>query len=148
MLLRWNTESWPFGRLRGELNRLLDESMLAARGLPGWVRGQAAFPRLNVTETAEALNVTCELPGVARDDIDISVEGDVLTIRGERKRPEEGREDARYVRRERRFGPFERSFELPAKVDVENVTARLTGGVLDIVLPKHPETKPRRIELK
>ncbi len=100
-----------------------------------------------MTETADALTVECELPGVAKDAVDTSIEGGVLTIRGERKAPA-GRDESRYERREREFGPFERHIELPAKVDVDNVRAKLAGGVLTIVMPKHPDSKPKRIEVK
>jgi HSP20 family protein len=99
-----------------------------------------------MTETADVLTVECELPGVEREDVEVSMEGGVLRIRGERKAPETI--PAEYHRRERDFGPFERTIELPVKVDVDNVKAKFSFGLLDIVLPKHPDSQPRRIEVK
>ncbi len=143
MTYGWGNE-WE--RLRGEMNRLFERSVLG-QNLPGWLGRRGRFGRVNMTETAEALTVECELPGVPKESVETSIEGGVLTIRGERKAPE-GREESRWSRREREFGPFERKIELPAKVDVEKVRAKLVGGVLEIVMPKHPDSKPRRIEVK
>ena len=146
MLFAWGPNLDVFERLRGEMNRLFDRRFFA-RGLwPTWLEREGKFPRVNMSEAAETLTVECELPGVVRDDVDISVEGGVLTIRGERKPPED-RQSERYYRRERGFGPFERSIELPSRVDVDNISAKLTNGVLEIVLPKHPDAKPKRIEV-
>ena len=145
-LYSWGTNWGPFERLRGEMNRLFDRSFLGRDLLPGWLEHRERFARVNMAETAEALTVECELPGVRKEDIDISVEGGTLIIRGERK-PPGGRQAERYDRRERAFGPFERTLELPARVDVEQVKAKLTSGVLEIVLPRHPDSKPKRIEV-
>jgi HSP20 family protein len=100
-----------------------------------------------MSETADALTVRCEVPGVAREDIETSIEGGVLTIRGTRKTPEDRLEE-RYHGRGRFVGPFERTLELPARVDVDNVKAKLTDGVLEITMPKHPDSRPKRIEVK
>ena len=139
----WGNE-WE--RLRNEMNRLFERTMFGGR-LPAWMGRRGRFGRLNMTETQEALTVECELPGVEKDSVETTIDAGVLTIRGERKQSE-GREESRYSRREREFGPFERQVELPAKVDVEHVRAKLAGGVLEIVMPKHPDSKPRRIEVK
>ena len=147
ILFAWHTERGPFARLREEMNRLLDRNFLGVGPLGGWFGRSARHPRVNLSETTDAVLVECELPGVAREDVDISVERGVLTIRGERKPPAERRAEG-YHRRERSWGPFERRVELPAKVDVENVKAKLTNGILEITLPKSPEAKPRRIEVK
>lgn len=144
MTSAWGNE-WE--RLRGEMNRLFERSIFGPGAVPAWLGRRGRFGRLNLTETADALTAECELPGVAKENVETSIEEGVLTIRGERKAPE-GREEERYSRREREFGPFERRVELPAKVDVEHVRAKLSGGVLEIVMPKHPDSKPRRIEVK
>lgn len=93
-----------------------------------------------------AVHVRAELPGVAEDDLEISVIGDELTLGGERAsdRPE----DARLLHGERRFGRFRRVLTLPALVDAENVTARLEHGVLSLTLPKAEAERPRRIPLQ
>jgi len=147
MFFAWGPNLNVFERLRDEMNRLFDRRFFGHRMLPVWMAPERAFPRVNMTETTDALTVECELPGVGSDDVDISVEGGVLTVKGERK-PPEGRVPERYYRRERGFGPFERSIELPSRVDVDSIGAKLSDGVLEIVLPKHPDSKPRRIEVK
>lgn len=147
MLFAWRTYGSPFGRLRDEMNRLFDRSFFGRGAFPRWFERRSRFAQVNMTETAEALTVTCELPGVNRDDIETSIEGGVLTIRGERSAAQDRQAEC-YHRRERGYGPFERVLELPAKVDLANVTAKFTDGVLEIVLPKHPDTKPKRIEVK
>ena len=139
----WGDE-WE--QLRDEMNRLFERGPVGHGLFPGWLGRRGRFGRLNMTETAEALTVECELPGVAKEDVETSIEAGVLTIRGERK-PPAGRDESRYQRREREFGPFERQVELPAKVDVENVRAKLSGGVLEVVMPRHPDSKPKRIEV-
>lgn len=147
MLFVWGPYTNVFERLRQEMNTLLDRRFFGRGFWPTGLAREGKFPRVNMAETAEGLTVTCELPGVEKEDVDISVEGGVLTIRGERKGPED-RASERYYRRERGFGPFERSIELPSRVDVSKIRARLTSGVLELVLPKHPDAKPKRIEVK
>ena len=146
MLFVWGPYTSVFERLRREMNSLFDRRFFGRGVWPTGLEREGKFPHVNMAETAEGLAVTCELPGVEKDDIDISVEGGVLTIRGERKPPED-RPSERYYRRERGFGPFERAIELPSKVDVDNIRAKLTSGVLALVLPKHPDAKPKRIEV-
>lgn len=110
-------------------------------------RTAAAFPAVNVWQGAEAVAVTAELPGVEPEDIDITVKENVLTISGERKAPDAAGE-ATWHRRERRFGRFSRAIRLPYEADPENVEARFGDGVLQIVVGRREEDKPRRIEIK
>jgi HSP20 family protein len=145
MFYAWSGHFGPFNKLRDEMNRLFDTAFLGRGFIPNLFE-RRTFPRLNMRETENALVVECELPGVARDDLGIAIENDVLTIRGERKTPE-GRTADDYVRRERSFGPFERRLELPARVDVDAVKAAYANGLLEITLPKHPEAKPRKIDV-
>ena len=147
VLYGWQTGAGPFERLRREMNRVFDRSVFARGPMGRWLGRGARFPRINLTETEDALLVACELPGVGKEDVDIAVEHGVLTIRGEVK-PVEGRTPENYHRRERATGPFERAVELPAKVDTEKVSAKLADGILEITLPKTPEEKPRTIEVK
>ena len=146
MGLPWSSDWAPFDKLREEMNDLFDRRLFGRGLFPGWFERGTHFPRVNMTETADVLTVECELPGVEREDVEVSMEGGVLRIRGERKAPETI--PAEYHRRERDFGPFERTIELPVKVDVDNVKAKFSSGLLDIVLPKHPDSQPRRIEVK
>jgi HSP20 family protein len=102
---------------------------------------------MNVWTDADSAVVTAELSGVSLDDIEISVEDDTLTLRGNRQPAELG-EGVTYHRRERRYGSFLRSFRLPFRVDAEKVDAIFRNGVLSISLPRAEEDKPRRIAIR
>ncbi|MGX0876670.1 HSP20 family protein [Roseovarius sp. MBR-154] len=116
------------------------------RASPGHVT-QPVFPAVNVWQGDEAVAITAELPGVDPADIDISVKENVLTISGERKAPEVP-EGARWHRNERGFGRFARSVRLPFVAAEDKVEARMTNGVLRIVIGRPEEDKPRKIEIK
>jgi HSP20 family protein len=104
---------------------------------------------VDVRETADALLVQAELPGLGVDDVDVRVENGTLTISGEKRQEiEEGKDDSGYRLVERCYGRFERSFTLPLGVDAEQVKAEFANGVLTVTLPKAEEAKPRRIEVK
>jgi HSP20 family protein len=102
---------------------------------------------MNVWTNEEGGVVTAELPGVDREDIDISVQDDTLTLRGTRKRdePEEG---GTYHRRERGTGAFARTVQLPFRVEAGEVEATFESGVLNITLPRAEEDRPKRIAVK
>jgi len=104
-------------------------------------------PPVNVWEDGDSLCAEVELPGVDPKEIEIEVVDNVLTIRGEKKheREVEGK-GFHYV--ERRYGGFNRSIELPTAVDSEKVSAAYKNGVLTVTLPKHPESKPKRIAVR
>lgn len=91
--------------------------------------------------------MSSELPGIEPGDIDISVEGETLTLRGERKLPETG-EGVNYHRREREAGRFRRIVSLPARIDPDGVEAVFKNGVLRIVLPKAAEARPKQVKVK
>jgi HSP20 family protein len=104
-------------------------------------------PAVDILERGNDLLIRAEIPGVDKDDIDINVENNTLSIRGERKREEEHDEDRQY-KVERVFGSFVRSFRLPRTVDSSRISANYKDGVLELRLPKAEEAKPRRIEIK
>ncbi len=108
----------------------------------------AAFtPAVDVFEDKDGLQIYVELPGVEQKDIDVQVEGNTLTLRGERKLDRESeRQGYRLV--ERSFGAFHRTFTLPETVDAEHVSAEAKDGVLKIRLPKKAESKPRQIKVQ
>ena len=109
--------------------------------------GANVFPALNISEDAQALYVRAEIPGVKGADLDISVEGDTLTISGERTTcPADIK--LSYHRREIECGRFSRAITLPARVDHNKVGAQYQNGILTITLPKAEEAKPRKIEIK
>lgn len=130
-------------QLKDEMNRLM-----AGLAGPSSARPEAGvFPAVNITEAGENVLVRAELPGLKPEEIEISVEGDTLTLRGERKLPEAG-EGVNYHRRERESGRFRRIVTLPTGIDTEGVSASFRNGVLTIVLPKAKEVLPKRIKVE
>jgi HSP20 family protein len=107
-------------------------------------------PQFEITETDHAYSVVAELPGLGRENVEIVVDADILTVRGEKK-AEEKKEGKSYLFSERRYGSFERQFHLPESVDQDAIKAGYEDGVLTLSLPKKPEAKkpePRRIKVK
>ena len=103
-------------------------------------------PAVDIFEKGDDLVIRAELPGVARDAIEINVENNTLTLTGERKQDVEV-EDGKSYRSERVYGVFSRSFRLPTTVDAGRISATHKDGVLEIVLPKMEQAKPKRIEI-
>lgn len=135
--------------LRSQMDALFNN--FAMGEAPGWspaAMGAEApkFPAINMWETEQAVHLEAELPGFRMDDLDITLLGRELTIRG-RREPEQI-EGGTYVRRERPAGEFARALRLPIEIDAENVGAKLANGVLTIELPKAPEAKPRKIQVQ
>jgi HSP20 family protein len=128
--------------LRDEVNRLFDFSWPSRdSGLfSGW------SPALDVHDDKDQLTVQVELPGLQKDQIDISLHDGVLTVSGERKTDRE-RKEGETFRSERYFGKFQRSVTLPAQVDASKVKASYKDGILTIELPKAEEAKPRQIAI-
>jgi HSP20 family protein len=106
-------------------------------------------PVVNTREGEFAYHVELDLPGIKKEDIEITTEDNVLTISGERKLKEEAKEED-YYKVESLYGKFSRSFTLPEKIDVENIHAESSDGVLEVIIPKLKEedTKPKKIEIK
>jgi HSP20 family protein len=130
-------------RMRRHMDRLFE-------GIAGWPFREptaGVFPLTNITENKDNYYVRAELPGMAADEIDISISGDALSISGERKIPPE-EEGAKYHRREREAGKFSRVISLPGQIDAEKVEARYSDGVLTVVLPKAEAAKPRQVSVK
>jgi len=137
----------PFRELRGlhdEMSRLFTGDAGSSR--EEMMRG-AWNPSVDVFEDKENLVIEAELPGVKKEDFDVSVENNVLTLRGER-RFEKKDEGDNYHRVERSYGSFTRSFTLPQNVSGEGAQADFEDGVLRITLPKREETKARKIVVR
>ena len=137
--------------LRDEMNRALEGRPLRARlrrysGEEEGMRG-AWLPPVDIRETKDAIEIMAELPGVDAENVDVSVEGNVLTIRGER-RQEQVREDETFHRVERSYGMFERSFTLPRSVNAEKVSASYRDGILTVTVPKREEAKPKTVKVQ
>lgn len=139
----WRPESWAgFNDLRREMDALL------GRLGPGTAAARrGVFPAVNLYETGEAYVLTAELPGVRPEDIEISIEGTTVSLRGERK-VDYGNGGVSAHRRERQSGSFRRAFELPVGVDADKAEALHQNGVLMLRLPKAPEHKPRQIAVQ
>lgn len=104
-------------------------------------------PRFEVKETKDALLIKADMPGVKSEDVDVSVHGNVLTVSGKREQ-ETKKDDEQYHMVERTFGSFTRSFTLPDDIDTKKLEAELKDGVLSLTLPKGPEAKPQKIQIK
>jgi HSP20 family protein len=118
----------------------------AVRGNEEAPRVAAWSPLVDVFEDADSITLKVEVPEVEAKDVEILVEGNTLTLKGERKLENEEKRDG-YHRIERTYGSFSRSFTLPSTVDAEQIRAESKDGVLRIVLPKKAETKPRQIKV-
>jgi HSP20 family protein len=104
-------------------------------------------PAVDLTETDDAYLLEADLPGMKREDIELTVIDDVITLKGERKE-EKSEEQKGYRRVERSYGSFQRAFRVLGGVDTEKVDASFEEGVLKVSLPKRPESKPKAIEVK
>lgn len=105
-------------------------------------------PRIDIAEDDKNLYIYAEVPGMSKNDVKVSVnEERVLSLKGEKKRGE-SKEELSYLRNERFFGEFERSFELPDNIDIEKIHAKYENGVLELVLPKVEPAKPKEINVE
>ncbi len=128
-------------QLQREMNRLFDtNSRRQVFNSPG-------YPAINLWTNENGQMISAEMPGVQPDDINIDVTGDALSISGERK-PDEFVKEARYHRRERAYGSFSRTVQLPFMVDTNKVEASFKNGVLLINLPRAEADKPKKITIK
>jgi HSP20 family protein len=144
-VVRWE----PFDEmvsLRDAVNRLFEDSFIRPGAWPLPFDGDDFSAPADVIETKDSVVVKLSVPGVKPEDIDISAAGDALTIKGELK-SEEQFEEGRYIRKERRFGSFQRTFSLPASVASDKARAEFENGVLTLTLPKAETAKPKSIKV-
>jgi len=149
----------PLAYFNQRVRRLFDDFYrdfeLLERGWqgPSWPLGeflpQAEYPRIDFVETDETITATAELPGVTREELQVTVSGDILSIKGE-KRQEKEEGEGRYHRTECYYGSFQRSFALPCEIDDQKVDASFDNGVLTVTLPKTETAKKkvRHISIK
>ncbi len=143
-LIRWD----PFREmmtLRTAMDRLFDSAMLGQRD--DWLQPASWDVSIDVAENDDEYQVKASLPGINPDDLEITYNSNVLTIKGEIKEERE-EEQRRYHLRERRYGSFSRSISLPSSVNADNISAAYEAGVLTLHLPKVEEAKPRRIQVQ
>lgn len=140
----------PLARLRDEMDDIFDRFWRDpwSTNLVDMAMPRSGFSlRTNLAETDDELTITAELPGVDPKDVDISVSGNTLQIRGEKKEEKQDRKKAyHYV--ERSYGSFQRSIALPSSVDPDKVDASYRNGILTVTLQKRPDAKPKRIAVK
>ena len=143
MYRRYRTPSiWrEMDRLQQDMNRLFGDRT-ATRA-----HKATSFPAINVWASDDSAKITAQIPGVGKDDLEISVTGDTLTLSGVRT-SDDLPEDARYHRQERRYGKFNRDIQLPYTVDIAKVKATFKNGVLTVELPRVAAEKPKKITVK
>jgi HSP20 family protein len=144
-LVRWE----PFSdlvSLRDAMDRLVEESFVQPRrgGFLAPVEGGLA---LDIYDAGDAIVVKTAIPGVKPEDVEVTITGDTLTIKGESKEEEEVKEE-NYIRRERRFGSFCRSLALPTSVVADKAEAVFEHGILKLTFPKAEEVKPKVVKVK
>jgi len=139
----------PFGEmvsLRSAMDRLFEDSFVTPLSFRTIAGGDGITPPIDVHETADEIVVNASLPGIKAEDLDISVTGRSLALRGEMKADQEISRD-QYLYRERRFGAFSRTIQLPVAVEGERAEATFDDGVLTLRIPKAEEVKPRQIRI-
>jgi len=144
-ITRWD----PFGEvvhLRHAMDRLFDDTFTRPWRIVGWDGGDAFVP-LDVFETEDELVVKASLPGIKPEDVDVSITGDTLSIKGEFKAEEETKKPS-YYRQERRYGSFHRALTLRAQVEPDKAEAVFEHGVLTLTMPKAESVKPKTIKVK
>ncbi len=144
MITRWD----PFrdlAMLQDRVNRLFRDVLPAGRESEALDTG-TFMPPVDVYEDEHNITLKVEVPGIKQDDIDVRLENNTLTIRGQRKLEKEEKEE-NFHRIERRYGSFVRSFTLPNTVDTEKVNAEYDNGVLKIMLTKRAEARPKQIKV-
>ena len=132
--------------LRQAMDRLFEDSFVSPLTLRTF-NGEASAPALDVHETGDEIVVTAALPGLKPEDVDITITGQNLSIRGEFKADDKVERD-QYLYRERRYGTFHRQLQLPVRVQGDAATATFEDGVLTLSIPKSEEVKPRQIQVK
>ena len=144
-ITRWDPAS-EFGTMRNVMDRLIEQSF---GRIPAFRSGEdlaTSALGLDVYETNDSYVVKAAIPGVDPEKVDISVEDDILTIKGEFERKEEATE-ANYIRRELTYSAFQRSLRLPPTVDADHANAQFEHGMLTLTLPKKPEAQARTIKI-
>lgn len=139
--LNWQRRWDPFRDLQREVGRLFENF----EPISQW-RVARAFPTVNLYESNDRYVLTAQLPGVGPEDVDLSITGDTLTLKGERKRPA-GVSEEGYRRQERQYGRWTRTITLPDRVESSEASAGFADGILTVSIPKSETAKPRHINV-
>jgi len=130
--------------LQDRINRLFDDSLVQRERQPS--PNEAWVPVVDITEDENEIILWVDLPGVSQKEVDITINGDQLTLKGEKKLDQSNQR--KYLRRERVIGPFSRTFQLNLPVETEKISASYRDGVLEIHLTKPMELKPRKVSIQ
>lgn len=142
----WRSPFYELERLQREMSRLFDRPYPESGEANTSLLEGFWSPAVDVVDREDAILVRADLPGISREDIDVTIENNVLTIRGEKKQEKEDK-SGEYVRSERYYGSFHRAFTLPSSVNPEKVSAKFDKGVLELSIAKKEEAKPRQIKI-
>ena len=145
-IVRWD----PFEdliSLQDRMNRLFEQTLSRSRGEPEGATAAAWSPAVDIYETAEDIVLQAELPGLTKEDIDIQVRENRLTLKGERRLDKEIKRENTF-RMERAYGAFQRVFNLPNAVQADKIRAVFKEGVLKVNIPKAVEGKPKQIKIE
>lgn len=140
-LVRWD----PFSDMRATMDRLFDENFTRPWRIAQSQEYESGFP-VDVSQTDEAIDVKAAMPGMRAEDVEISINNDVLSIKAQHKEETEDKK-REFYRREIRYGAFHRSLSLPVTVDAEKAEARFENGVLTLHLPKAEALRPKQIKV-
>ena len=132
--------------IQDRMNRLFEQTLSRSRGEEG-AAGAAWTPAVDIYETLDTIVIKADLPGVVREDIEIQIDDNILTLKGERRFSKDVHEES-YLRIERTYGSFHRCFTLPATIHQEKIRAVCRDGVLELTLPKAEGSKPKRIAIE
>ena len=145
-VVRWD----PFQdliTLQDRMNQIFEQTLDRSRGKREGMTASAWSPPVDIYETAENLILKAELPGLSKNDIDIQVRDNRLTLKGERRHEKEVKEE-NYLRVERAYGAFQRVFSLPTDIQPDKIHATFKDGVLEVTIPKAEVAKPKQITVE
>lgn len=143
----WQEVPFSLGNLQDEMNRLFDRVWHGGVSVRPF-DGQAWAPPIDVFDREDGYELYVETPGVEARAIDVSFVGNALTVRGEKVQPDYGADESCRVQRERRYGTFSRTVDLPGDADLERMSAKCNAGVLHITVPKSESSKPKAVKIE
>src|SRR3989337_2050015 len=138
-IVRWLEPFRDLSAIQERMNRIFEDALARSRGREEGLRTGMWTPAVDIYENNDSVVVKAELPGVERDQISVEVKDGILTLRGERKFEKEVKEES--------YHRIERSFSLPVSVEQDKVTARFKDGVLEVILPKKEQARPKQIQV-
>ncbi|MFQ5881195.1 MAG: Hsp20/alpha crystallin family protein [Candidatus Methylomirabilales bacterium] len=145
-IVRWDSFQ-DLVSLQDRMDRLFEQTLVRSRGDREGVIAGTWAPAVDIYETAESVALKAELPGLSKDDIDIQVRDNTLTLKGERRLEKEVKRE-NCLRVERAYGSFQRAFTLPAAIQADKIRAVFKDGVLEVNVPKAEEAKPKQIRIE